>query len=183
MKLLIIIVTTLMMVSTDLTGLNAQEAVKEKGAVKKVEGKEIGTHDWLASFWAKVAKVGKKGTTAVPTSVAGLRGAEQEKGKELTPYWKGKEKSKDGAAMAKVEALINKKDFAGAIEELKSFGQSYPDSPLKPVAALSLAYAYAQAGKTDDARSTFENFLKTYPDHELATDAKAGIELLKGENK
>jgi len=33
MKLLIIIVTTLMMVSTDLTGLNAQEAVKEPESI------------------------------------------------------------------------------------------------------------------------------------------------------
>ena len=183
MKLLIIIVTTLMMVSTDLTGLNAQEAVKEKGAVKKVEGKEIGTHDWLASFWAKVAKVGKKEPTAVPTSVAGLRGAEQEKEKELAPYWKGKEKSKDRAAMATVESLISKKDFQGATEILKIFGQTYPESPLKPVAALSLAYCYAQMEKKNEAKQVFEVFLKDYPEHELATEARSGIELLKDRNK
>lgn len=156
--------------------LNAQEKGKEP--VKAAEGRG-GVQNFLASFWSKVVRVGKRGPSTVPTAVAGLRGAEQEKGKELTPYWKGKEKSKDGAAMAKVEALINKKDFDGAIETLKSFGQTYPDSPLKPVAILSLAYAYAQAGKTDEAKSTFEAFLKDYPDHELTADAKSGIELLK----
>lgn len=163
-------------------GVCAGESNKGKEAAKATEGKGM-VQDFLASFWSKVIRVGKKGQTTVPTAVAGLRGAEQEKGKELTPYWKGKEKSKDGAAMAKIESLINKKDFAGAIEELKSFGKSYPDSPLKPVAVLSLAYVYAQAGKTDEARSTFEDFLKGYPDHELAADARAGIELLKAGNK
>ena len=182
MKLITVLFTAMLVFAAGISGLYAGETGKGKETVKATEGKG-GVQNFLASFWSKVVKIGKKGQSTVPTAVAGLRGAEQEKGKEVTPYWKGKEKSKDGAAMAKVEALINKKDFAGAIEELKSFGQSYPDSPLKPVAALSLAYAYAQAGKTDDARSTFENFLKTYPDHELATDAKAGIELLKGENK
>lgn len=155
---------------------------KGKEPVKAGESKN-GVQGFLVSFWSKVMKVGKKGRSTVPTAVAGLRGAEQEKGKELTPYWKGKEKSKDGAAMAKVESLLNKKDFEGAIDILKAFGQAYPDSPLKPVADLSLAYAYAQAGKTDKARSTFEDFLKDYPNHELASDAKTGIELLKGENK
>src|SRR3990172_2864295 len=105
------------------------------------------------------------------------------KGKELTPYWKGKEANKDSASMAKVETLINKKDFGGAIEELKSFKQLYPDSPLKPIAILSLAYCYAQAGKADEAKQAFEGFLRDYPDHELTADARAGLELLKGENK
>lgn len=182
MKFITVLLTAALVFSSG--WLNAQETGKAKGkeGVKTAEGKG-GIRDFLASFWSKVVRVGKKGQSTVPTAVAGLRGAEQEKGKELMPYWKGKEKSKDSAAMAKVESLINKKDFAGAIEELKSFGQTYPDSPLKPVAVLSLAYAYAQAGKTDEARATFESFLKDYPEHELAADAKAGIELLKKENK
>lgn len=164
--------------------LYAQETGKEKAKEGiKAEGKG-GIQDFLASFWSKVVRAGKKGPSTVPTTaVAGLRGAEQEKGKELTPYWKGKEKSKDGAAMANAEALINKKDFDAAADVLKSFGQAYPDSPLKPVAVLSLAYCYAQAGKKDEAKATFESFLKDYPDHELAADARAGIELLKKENK
>lgn len=182
MKLITVLFTAMLVFAAGISGLYAGETGKGKEAVKATEGKG-GVQDFLASFWSKVVRVGKKGPSTVPTAVAGLRGAEQEKGKELTPYWKGKEKGKDSAAMAKVESLINKKDFAGAIEELKSFGQQYPDSPLKPVAALSLAYAYAQAGKTDEARSTFEGFLKDYPNHELTADAKAGIELLKGENK
>lgn len=180
MKLLIVIFTAMLACYAGFSELNAQEAGKEKGReAKKTETTTSGIQDWMASFWSKIAKVGKKGHTNVPTSVAGLRGAEQEKGKELTPYWKGKEQSKDGAAMAAVESLINKKDFEGAIEILISFGQTYPDSPLKPIAILSLAYAYTEAGKTDDARLTFEAFLKDYPDHELSADAKTSIELLK----
>jgi len=55
-----------------------------------------------------------------------------------------------------------------------------------PTAHLSLwlfyplPNSYAKAGKADDARTAFESFLK---DYELAADARAGIELLKGENK
>src|SRR3989338_421681 len=63
------------------------------------------------------------------------------------------------------------------------FGQTYPDSPLKPIAVLSLAYAYTEAGMTDDARLTFEAFLKDYPDHELSADAKTSIELLRTKRK
>lgn len=182
MKTLSIFLAVAFVVSLGIIGLHAEDKGKEPA--KKVEAKEkAGLHDWMASFWAKVTKVGKKGPSNVPTSVAGLRGAEQEKGKELTPYWKGKEKTKDGAAMGKAESLINKKDFGGAIEILKPFGQTYPDSPLRPVALLSLAYCYAEAGKQTDAKTAFEGFLKDYPEHELAADAKAGLELLKGENK
>lgn len=33
------------------------------------------------------------------------------------------------------------------------------------------------------ARPAFEGFLKAYPGHELAADARKGIELLKGEGR
>lgn len=148
--------------------------VKKGEAVEKAELK-----DWMASFWSRLSKIRKKEETAVPTAVIGLKGAEQDKTKELTPYWKGREKSRDVTVMAEIESLIAKKDLAGAIEALKTFGPSYPDSPLKPVAVLSLAYCYAQSGKPNEARAAFEGFLKDYPNHELAAEAKAGIELLK----
>jgi len=186
MKLIAVLLAMVITSFTGFSGLHAQERGKEKGrggTVKKIEAEGRGVHDWMASFWAKISKIGKKGPSNIPTSVAGLRGVEQEKGKELTPYWKGKEANKDSASMAKVETLINKKDFGGAIEELKSFKQLYPDSPLKPIAILSLAYCYAQAGKADEAKKAFEGFLRDYPDHELTADARAGLELLKGENK
>jgi TolA-binding protein len=182
MKLIIVLFTAALVFLAGFSGLSAQETSKEKKkeVVKAVTEGKTGIQSWMASFWAKISKVGKKGPSNVPTSVAGLRGAEQEKGKELTPYWKGKGKSKDSAAMAKVEALINKKDFNGAIDMLKSFGQQYPDSPLKPIAVLSLAYAYTEAGKSGEAKVTFENFLNEYPEHELAADARAGLEFLAG---
>ncbi|MBI5047423.1 MAG: outer membrane protein assembly factor BamD [Deltaproteobacteria bacterium] len=185
MKLIIVLVTAVLLSLAGFPGLNAQETSKEKKkeAVKAGAEGKTGIQNWMASFWARISKVGKKGPSNIPTSVAGLRGAEQEKGKDLTPYWKGKEKSKDSAAMAKVEALINKKDFNGAIDMLRSFGQQYPDSPLKPIAVLSLAYAYTEAGKAGEAKITFENFLNEYPEHELASDARAGLELLAGKNK
>lgn len=178
MKLITVLLAAVLVFSSGWS--TAQEKGKEP--VKAGEGKG-GIRDFLASFWSKVVKVGKKGQSNIPTAAAGLRGVEQEKGKDLAPYWKGKEKSKDGAAMAKAESLINKKDFNGAIDILKSFGQQYSDSPLKPVALLSLAYAYTEAGKSDEARGVFENFLTDYPDHELASDARTGIELLKNGNK
>lgn len=182
MKIITVLFTAILVFSTGFPGACAEEAGKEKEIVKAPKGKG-NVEDFLASFWSKVVKIGKKEQSTVPTSVAGLRGVEQEKGKELRPYWKGKEKSKDGAAMAKVESLINKKDFAAAIEELKSFGQTYPHSPLKPIALLSLAYCYIQIEKSNDARQIFEAFIKDYPDHELTADARAGIELLKDANR
>lgn len=178
MKVITVIMTVFMLAA----GVSAVAAEEPKGA-KKDAVEKSGSADWMASFWSKVVKSGKKQASAVPTAVAGLRGAEQEKDKELTPYWKGKEKSKDGAAMGEIETLINKKEFASAIEALKTFAPSYPDSPLKPTSMLILGYCYTQTGKTNEARSTFERFLKEYPDHELAGDAKTGIEILKGEGK
>ncbi|MBI3398285.1 MAG: tetratricopeptide repeat protein [Deltaproteobacteria bacterium] len=184
MKWITAIFTAMVVFSAGFSGLNAQEAGKAEGKEpQKAAAATSGIQDWMASFWSKIAKIGKKGHSNIPTSVAGLRGAEQEKSKELTPYWKGKGESKDGAAMAAVESLINKKDFGGAVEILESFGQTYPDSPLKPIAVLSLAYCYAQTGKSDNARQVFEAFIMDYPDHELAADAKAGLELLKKKNK
>lgn len=182
MKKANMIVALLLVVSTG-TMTAAQEAVKAGTKATKETGDEKNTADFMASLWSKVVKSGKKQSSAVPTSVAGLRGSEQEKAKELAPYWKGKEKSKDGAAMGEIEALINKKDYTSAIEALKAFGPSYQDSPLKPTSVLMLAYCYTQAGKPDEARAAFEGFLKGYPNHELAADAKAGIELLKKGNK
>lgn len=166
--------------------ISAEEAGKEqgkKGAKKEEVSEKTSTADFMASLWSKIVRSGKKKSSAVTTSVAGLRGAEQEKEKELTPYWKGKKENKDGAAMSEIEVLINKKEYAGAIEALKAFAPSYPDSPLKPTSVLMLAYCYTQTGKQGDAKLVFEGFLKDYPNHELAADAKAGIEILKGESK
>lgn len=181
-----IILMALLALAVAVPRINAEEAGKEQGkkGIKKEQASEkTGTADFMASMWSKIVRSGKKGSSAVPTAVAGLRGAEQEKEKELTPYWKGKEKSKDGAAMSEIEALINKKEYDRAIEALKSFVPSYPDSPLKPTSVLMLAYCYTQTGKQGAAKLAFESFLKDYPGHELAADAKAGIELLKGEDK
>lgn len=179
-QIVIAIFTIAVVIFTGISASDAQETRKEKKGISKkagVEGK--GMHYWVSSFWSKVATVGKRGRSTIPTAVAGVKGAEQEKNKELTPYWKGKEKSKDGAAMTEIESLINQKDFAKAIDSLKSFRETYPDSPLKPIAILSLAYCYVEDGKTDEAKLVFEDFIKNYPDHELSADAKEGIELLK----
>jgi len=165
---------------------SAGDAGKEqgrKGAKKAEVSEKTGTADFMASLWSKIVKTGKKRSPAVTTAVAGIRGAEQEKEKELTPYWKGKKQSKDGAAMSEIEALIDRKEYAGAIEALKAFGPSYPDSPLKPTAVLMLAYCYTQTGKGGVAKLSFEGFIKDYPNHELVADARDGIELLKGEGK
>lgn len=181
-----IILMALLVLAVAAPRIRAGEAGKEqgkKGTTKEDVSEKTNISDFMASMWSKIVKSGKKRPSSVPTAVAGLRGAEQEKEKELTPYWKGKEKSKDGAAMSEIEALINKKEYAGAIEALKAFAPSYPDSPLKPTSVLMLAYCYTQTGKQGDAKLVFEGFLKDYPNHELAADAKAGIEILKSESK
>lgn len=181
-----IVLSAFLVFAAYVPGIRAEEAGKEqsKKVIKKQEVSEKSSAaDFMASMWSKIVRSGKKKSSAVPTAVAGLRGAEQEKEKELTPYWKGKDKGKDGAAMTEIEALINKKEFAGAIEALKSFGPSYPDSPLKPTSVLMLGYCYTQTGKEDAAKLAFEGFLKEYPNHELAAEAKAGIEILKSEGK
>lgn len=177
-----IMLMALLLIAAAVPRISAEEAGREQ--VKKgIKSEKSSAADFLASFWSKIVRSGKKKSSAVPTAVAGLRGEEQEKEKELTPYWKGKEKSKDGPAMTEIEALINKKEYAGAIEALKSFGPSYPDSPLKPTSVLMLGYCYTQTGKEEAAKLAFEGFLKDYPNHELAADAKAGIEILKGVGK
>lgn len=177
-------ILTLLLIASATPCLNAEEARKEvdgKNVGKEALSEKGGTADFMASFWSKIVKTGKKRTSSVPTAVAGLRGAEQEKEKELAPYWKGREKDKDAAAISEIEDLITKKEFPAAIEALKAFGPSFQDSPLKPTAVLMLAYCYTQTGKQGDARLTFEEFLKDYPNHELAVDARAGVDVIKNE--
>src|SRR3972149_4814111 len=167
MKLIAVLLAMVITSFTGFSGLHAQERGKEKGrggTVKKIEAEGRGVHDWMASFWAKISKIGKKGPSNIPTSVAGLRGVEQEKGKELTPYWKGKEANKDSASMAKVETLINKKDFGAAKEELKSFKQLYPDSPLTSLASCSPTTASVALANLDSGILDSGIFLRDYPD-------------------
>jgi TolA-binding protein len=109
------------------------------------------------SFWYKMLKKLNSISTRGPggrtyTSVVGARGAEDTSSDEL--YWKG-EAQKKGV----VESNISEK-------ELSDF---------------KLAVDQASQGEKRLAMTSFQTFLKTYPDSELTPDARAAIDQLEKE--
>ncbi|HNW44027.1 MAG TPA: tetratricopeptide repeat protein [Elusimicrobiales bacterium] len=60
--------------------------------------------------------------------------------------------------------LFEKKDYAGAIANLKKFSVDYIDHPEIKDAQFYLGEAYFQAGEMDNAAGVFDRFTRNYPD-------------------
>jgi len=118
-------------------------------------------------------------TTNTSSAVAGIRG--EEKSKFLKPYWKGEKKTEtpDAAAYREAGKLIDQNQFEKAVQALLNFVTQFPKSPLVPKVKVALAVCYAQLGKKDDAANVLTEWLKEYPNHEMAAEVKTMLADLK----
>ena len=76
------------------------------------------------------------------------------------------------------QARLNddEKGFKSAIGQYEFLGREYPGSKYRFGALLSVAQIYREdLGDNDAAKATYEDFLKRYPHHRLAEDAKAAL--------
>ena len=67
--------------------------------------------------------------------------------------------------------LLEKKDAAGAVTDLKAFADKYPQGRLTPTALLTLAQAQQATGAKDQALATLLNVAAKFPDSPEATNA------------
>ena len=78
----------------------------------------------------------------------------------------------------------DKKGFKSAIGQYEFLAREYPGSKYRFEALLSIGQIYREdLGDADTARSTFEDFLKRYPHHPLAENAKAALREMDDEAK
>jgi outer membrane protein assembly factor BamD len=71
-----------------------------------------------------------------------------------------------------------RKQPMGTVMRLRALLKRYPDVGFDEQALLLLARAYRQAGRTDDARKSFESFLERFPKHDRAGEARRELEAL-----
>jgi N-acetylmuramoyl-L-alanine amidase len=82
------------------------------------------------------------------------------------------------------EARLNddKKGFESAIGEYEFLCREYPGSKYRFEALLSIGQIYREdLDDTDSAKASFDDFLKRYPNHPLAEDAKAALKEMEEE--
>lgn len=85
-----------------------------------------------------------------------------------------------GAALGKAQAQMRAGQYDPAIEGLKALSaQTGPGMPTEGV-LMELARAYRSAGKTDDARKTFNEIVEKHADSPFAGEARSELEKLKG---
>jgi N-acetylmuramoyl-L-alanine amidase len=76
------------------------------------------------------------------------------------------------------------KGFKAAIGQYEFLSREYPGSKYRFEALLSIAQIYREdLGDNDAAKTTFEEFLKQYPRHPLAENAKAALKEMADEEK
>jgi N-acetylmuramoyl-L-alanine amidase len=84
------------------------------------------------------------------------------------------------------QARLNddEKGFKAAIGQYEFLSREYPGSKYRFEALLSIAQIYREdLGDSDAAKTTFEEFLKQYPRHPLAENAKAALKEMADEEK
>jgi tetratricopeptide (TPR) repeat protein len=84
------------------------------------------------------------------------------------------------ARLGKAEAQLRAAQYDPAIATLKQIVDQKDASLPADAVLMELARAYRLAGKTDDARKTFQQVVEQHADSQYATEAKAEIEKLKG---
>lgn len=78
----------------------------------------------------------------------------------------------------------DEKGFKSAIGEYEFLSREYPGSKYRFEALLSIGQIYREdLGDSDEAKATFEDFLKRYPHHSLADNAKAALREMDDEAK
>ena len=82
-----------------------------------------------------------------------------------------------GDLLAEQARLNNdKKGFESAIGQYEFLSREYPGSKYRFAAQLSIAQIYQEDLQDDEAaKSAYEDFLKRYPNHPLAADAKSAL--------
>ena len=78
----------------------------------------------------------------------------------------------------------DEKEFKSAIGQYEFLSREYPGSKYRFEALLSIGQIYHEdLGDSDAATATFEDFLKRYPQHPLAQNAKAALREMEEEAK
>lgn len=97
----------------------------------------------------------------------------------------------DASVLAVADLLTEKarlendrQGFKSAIGQYEFLAREYPGSKYRFEALLSIGQIYREdLGDADTAKSTFEDFLKRYPHHPLAENAKAALREMDDEAK
>ena len=153
------------------------------GAAESATAEDLSA--WLKSMLVRVAQMTNAQVQEsadagnVPVAVAGLRGSEQKK--DMEPYWKGTltTRSVDYLAYRQIEQKMQAGDYKDALRLTKSFQKEYARSKLVPEVLFTSALAYTGVGQSKEALGAFEDLVKRYPEHDLATPSKEGISRLR----
>jgi len=84
------------------------------------------------------------------------------------------------ARLGKAEAQLRAAQYDPAIATLKQIVDQKDAGLPADAVLMELARAYRLAGKTDDARKTFQQVVEQHADSQYASEAKAELEKLKG---
>lgn len=140
----------------------------------------------LLSIWSKFKSFNPHNNQVAKSKTvytAGIRGAEST-GTLLQPYWKDDltndpvfkhELSQYGKALAH----LDNGDLKKANDSLNLFVLSFPKSSLKPNALFAQGMSLAGLNKKDNALQVLQTFIKDFPTHPLANDAKTVINEIK----
>ncbi len=79
------------------------------------------------------------------------------------------------------EAYYARRDFPNAITEYQTLRSRFPSNTKSPEALLKIGYCYSVLGKKDEARTAFEELMKSYPQSPEAQQAESGLQRLSGE--
>jgi tetratricopeptide (TPR) repeat protein len=168
--------------------VSAAEPARPGGAVvvQQVES-ESALKRLFDEAWAKLRsygpKLGSGSSGRHVTVVAGVRGNEST-GTQLNPYWKGDHTSDPGyvqeaTAFNHAQDLADAGDVDKAVAGFEEFLNNYPKSSFKPNAQFALGLSYGAAGQKAKGRAALEGFIRDYPTHPLAADAKRMQEALR----
>ena len=85
------------------------------------------------------------------------------------------EEAPDEKQLDYANGLFARKIYDLAIPEYEKFLGLYPESPDRPTALFYLAQAYRALNRIVPARTSFQNLVTNFPDHELAGPASYGL--------
>ncbi|MCX7021250.1 MAG: tetratricopeptide repeat protein, partial [bacterium] len=72
----------------------------------------------------------------------------------------------------RANAAYEAKDYAGAIQGFQAVVDVYSYTRIYPIALYRLAYSKLKVGRYAESEADFADFLKEFPNHELAEDAQ-----------
>ncbi len=84
-----------------------------------------------------------------------------------------------GEMFAQANQLQKEGKYQEAVKFYDDLIKKFPQSKFSPQAQFMIGFIYANEFKDlDNAKAAYEKFLKNYPDHEMAKDAKWELEHL-----